>query len=305
MPDKDDRQTRPSPTGENGDRRKGPTPVSYGLYYEDPPVDDDANGRAWYTRNQNLLVNYIEAAPGARFSRKGQTDEYMIVVPDEGTPYEIEAMGETRDGPGHQMIIVPPGDSEITLPKGGRIVRLFTTQSADLNAKCANAETYAEPDPSIPPFKPWPEPPSGYKLRVYDLWKKRDAGQYGPVWRCTTLMLSFPPPVESARDTSRMSPHAHADFDQCSLVLNGTVIHHMRWMWGVDQADWREDVHALVGTPSATMIPAGVIHTSARQQAGNRMCDIFAPPRFDFSRREGFVTNADEYPMPEEAMADA
>ena len=276
-------------------------PASFGLYYQDPPVDEDASGRAWYTRNQNLLVNYIEAAPGASFSRKGQIDEYMIIVPDDDTPYAVSAKGETKEGPGYQMIIVPPGDSEITLPKGGRFVRLFSTQSDDLNAKCSNAQTYAEPDPNIPPFKPWPEPPSGYKLRVYDLCRERAPGEYGPIWRCTTIMLNFGPPGKAKRDPSRMSPHSHADFEQCSLLFDGSTIHHMRWMWGIDQAGWREDVHAALRAPSATMMPARVIHTSEAQEVGNRMCDIFAPPRFDFSRQPGWVRNAEDYPMPDEA----
>lgn len=302
MYDKSDPRSALAPSSRSESSLSTAQPASFGLFYQDKPAEEDANGKAWYIRGQNLLVNYIEAKPGAAFSRKGQKDEYMIIVPDEETPYEVSAKGETRAGDGYQMIIVPPGDSTITLPSGGRIARLFSTQSPDLNEKCANKETYAVPDPNIPPFKPWPEPPAGYKLRVYDLWKERAPGQYGPVWRCTTIMLSFPPPVPAKRDTSKMSPHSHGDFDQCSLVLHGSTIHHMRWMWGLDQADWREDEHVLVGAPSATIIPAQVVHTSARQQAGNRMCDIFSPPRLDFSLREGFVTNADEYPMPAAAM---
>lgn len=275
------------------------TPESYGLYYEEAPVDDDANGKGWYTRSQNLIVNYIEAQPGARFSRTGQGDEYMIVLPDDDTPYVAAANGEAVRGDGHQLIIVPPGDSEIRLPKGGRVVRLLTTQSQDLADKCANAETYAQPDPSIPPFEPWPAPKDGFRLRVYDLQKTRNPGEIGPIWRCTTIMLNFPPPVDGARDITKMSPHSHNEFDQCSLVLQGSFRHNMRWPWGLNRNDWREDVYAVVGSPSTTMIPARVIHTSESLAAkGNRMADVFSPPRLDFSLQDGWIKNADEYPLP-------
>lgn len=283
------------------------TPASYGLYYKDPPVDDDANGRAWYTRNQNLLVNWIEAKAGATFTRTAQVDEYMIVLPDRDTPYEATAKGDVVKGDGYQVLIMPPGDSSIRLPNGGRIVRLFSTQSPDLNAKCSNAAVYANPDPSIPPFKPWPAPRDGYKLRVYDLpTGDRVPGQMGPIWRCTTIMLNFPPPSRKARDTTKMSPHSHYDFEQCSLVFAGNYVHHLRWPWGLNKNEWREDEHVAVGAPSATMIPARVIHTSEAQQPGpegNRMADIFAPPRLDFSLQKDWVKNADEYPLPDEASA--
>src|SRR5512147_629883 len=97
------------------DTQSGTTamPASYGLYYQHSPADEDANGRAWYTRSQNLIVNYIEAKPGATFSRASQLDEYMIVLPDENTPYEASAKGESVRGEGHQLIIVPPGDSTL------------------------------------------------------------------------------------------------------------------------------------------------------------------------------------------------
>jgi hypothetical protein len=278
------------------------TPESYGLYYQDAPAEKDANGRSWYTRGQSLLIHFIEAKPGARFGRQNQTDEYMIVLPDDDTPYDVTANGETAKGPGYQLVIVPPGNSEIHLPEGGRLVRLFSTQSPDLNDKCSNAAIYAQPDPSVPPFRPWPAPPSGFKLRVHDLQKTREPGTVGPIWRCTTIMLNFPPPGGGPRDVTRMSPHSHDDFDQCSLVFNGSWLHHMRWPWGLNKHDWREDVHAFVGAPSATIIPARVIHTSESQlppPEGNRMADIFAPPRLDFSLQKGWVKNADDYPMPD------
>lgn len=281
------------------------TPASYGLYYKDKPVDDDANGKAWFTRGQDLLVNYIEAAPGATFARTNQLDEYMIVVVDPNTPYEVSAQHgvngpETRSGPGHQVIIVPPGDSSVTFPNGGRVVRLFSTQSDDLNAKCANRETYATPDKNIPEFQRWPDPVDGFKLRVYDLWAERKPGQFGPIWRCTTIMLNFPPPGNGPRDITKMSPHSHADFDQCSLVMEGSFLHNMRWPWTVDKNMWMPDEFPITEAPSATIIPARVIHSSeGLHRTNNRMADIFAPPRLDFSLLEGWIQNHDEYPLPE------
>ena len=75
-------------------------PASWGRYYQDSAVDDDANGRGWYTRSQNLVVHWIEAKPGATFSRSAQLDEYMIVLPDDDTPYEVTASGESLRGEG-------------------------------------------------------------------------------------------------------------------------------------------------------------------------------------------------------------
>jgi len=81
----------------------------------------------------------------------------------------------------------------------------------------------------------------------------------------------------------------------------GNYIHHLRWPWGLSKSDWREDEHVRVGAPSVTMIPARVIHTSEAQQPGpdgNRMADIFAPPRLDFSLQKQWVKNSEEYPLP-------
>jgi hypothetical protein len=115
-------------------------------------------------------------------------------------------------------------------------------------------------------------------------------------------MLSFPPPSRRARDVTKLSPHSHHDFDQCSLVFAGNYVHHLRWPWGPDKNGWREDEHTAVEAPSAAIIPARVIHTSEAQKPGpqgNRMADIFAPPRLDFSLQRSWVKNSDEYPLPE------
>ncbi len=162
----------------------------------------------------------------------------------------------------------------------------------------ANAAAYAEQHATIPPLESWPAPPSGYKIRVYTLDVTIEPGQFGRIWRCTTFMINVPPVAKTPRDPKKLSPHSHDDFEQCSLILSGTYVHHMRWPWGVDSTGWHDDVHAVVETPSVTIIPAQVIHTSVCGEGDSQLIDIFSPPRVDFSMKPGWVRNDDEYPMP-------
>ncbi len=272
--------------------------AEYGLFYQEPPVDDNANGKTWYARGQNFVVAYSELNPGATFERTGQPDEFVVLLENEGTPVVATAGAQEERSDGNSLIIMPPGDSRLHFPNGGRVVRLFTTRSEDMNAKCTNNDAYAQPHPNITPFEQWPEPVGGYKIRIYSLDVPREEGRLGRIWRCTTFMINMPYRQIGPRDLSKLSPHFHDDFEQCSLALAGTWIHHMRWPWTVNYADWREDVHAVVQSPSITVIPPPVVHTSVAGEGENQLVDIFAPPRADFSNRPGWVLNAEDYPMP-------
>lgn len=274
----------------------------YGLFYDMEPQERGPEGTTWYTRGQNFIVAYSETEPGAAFSRADQPDEYMVIVAERDTEITVEANGESQDVPGYSLVIVPPGDSRVTVPSGGRIVRLFSTESQDLAARCSNADSYAEAHPNIPPFEPWPEPVGGYKIRRYSLDVPKEEGRFGRIFRCTTMMVNFLDPQEGPRDITKLSPHHHDDFEQGSLVLDGEYMHHMRWPWTVDMNQWIDDHHTRAGAPSLTVIPPPATHTSRAIAAGNnQLVDIFAPPRLDFSRQKGWVLNADEYPMPEDA----
>jgi len=152
----------------------------------------------------------------------------------------------------------------------------------------------------VTPLMPWPRSPAGERLRVYRIDDYPvQAGRFGRLFRCTTLMVNWGEGSDGPRDTSRMSPHAHDDFEQCSLCLAGDYVHHIRTPWTSNLAAWRDDEHRFIASPSVTIIPPPALHTSqAVNQGFHHLIDIFSPPRVDFSRQPGWVLNADEYPVP-------
>ena len=274
--------------------------AEYVKFGELPPAESSAQARTWYGRGQNFVVAYSEVGPGARFERRGQVDEYMLLLPEPGEGALIEAGGESEAVPGYSLAIVPPGDSVVTLRQGGTLVRVFSSSNADIAARAANAGAYAAAHPHIPAYQTWPAPPAGFRIRHYSLDVPPQPGRFGRIFRCTTMMLNALPFEPAPRDTTRLSPHHHDDFEQCSLALKGAFVHHIRWPWTADQRHWREDDHEHCPAPSIAVIPPPAIHTSAATEAdGNQLIDIFAPPRMDFSKMAGWVLNADEYPMPE------
>jgi len=269
---------------------------SYARFYDSAPQEVGPGQRTWYTRGQNFVVCYSEVEAGAVFERTGQVDEYVLLLHDAAMSATVEANGEVREIGGYSITMIPPGDSKVTATSGGYLVRLITTQSPDVAAKAENGAHYAGPHPQIPPFEPWPDPVGGWKIRSYSLDIPDEDGRFGKIFRCTTFMVNVFPP-QGPRDVTKLSPHHHDDFEQCSLALEGFYMHHLRWPWIANQNEWRDDEHVKVLSPSVCVIPPKVIHTSAPSDAGdNVLVDIFSPPREDFSDMKGWVLNAADYP---------
>lgn len=270
----------------------------------DPSEQTVAGSKLWWARSQAIVSNYIEAAADDVLSLADQRDEYVILLPSPDTRALLQAGSETVEVVGRTLVIMPPGPSSITVATDIALLRLFSSESPELCARCDNNDVYDGPDPNVTPFEAWPDPPDGFRIRPYSLDDfPQDKERFGRLFRCTTLMINYFYPV-GPRDPSVLSPHHHDDFEQLSLQVTGDYIHHIRTPWTVNMADWREDEHQFCTAPSITVIPPPSVHTS--QAVGDHdhiLVDIFAPPRADFSARPGWVLNADEYPAPASASA--
>jgi hypothetical protein len=267
------------------------------LYEREPDLDNGDGSRAWSVRGQNFTL-LLDVVDGERLlTRHAQPDEWALLLPDEGLTAVVRSNGADVAVSARSLTFIPAGDSEVRLSGSGRSVRLFTIAAADLAERAHNAASYAQPHPNIPSFAPWPAA-SVPQVRTYGLDVAPQPGRFGRIFRSSTFMVNFLEPNDGPRDPTKLSPHAHDDFEQCSLALEGEYVHHLRWPWLPDRTTWRPDVHVRVGSPSVTIIPARAVHTSEAVGEGrNQLVDIFCPPRTDFSDMPGWVLNADDYPL--------
>lgn len=258
--------------------------------------------RIWWARGQNLVLGYGEVDRRAVLEFD-EREEHMLILPDAGITARITTPDETVVAPGERVIVLPPGRATVELDGALRFVSLVRSTSS-LASHAGNADSYARPHPNIPPFRAWPDPPDGFRVRVYDAAVPPSAGSTFRIFRCTTMMVNYIDAKDGPRDHAKLSPHHHDDFEQYSLVLDGEYVHHLRWPWGTDANRWRDDDHELIGSPSLTVIPPPSIHTSEAVGTGrNHLVDIFSPPREDFSLMPGWVVNAADYPLPESVTA--
>lgn len=270
---------------------------SYAKFYETEPQIESTQERSWVCRGQNFVVVYSEVSAGASLERNGEIDEYFLLVPDSTASLRAEAGGVVTKIQGNSVAILPPGDSTIEAASDTVVARVFTSAASDLTALASNGDIYKTDAPNLDPLGAWPMPADGYRTRVYSLDVPNVAERFGRIWRSRCLMINYSYPRPGPRDVKKMSPHTHEGFEQGSLCLSGTFVHHLRWPWGTDARLWQEDSHEICAGPSLAVIPSHVLHTSQQCGVGiNQLVDIFAPPRVDFSAEDGWVLNADEYP---------
>jgi hypothetical protein len=266
-----------------------------------PDVVSAAGSNQWIVRGQNFVLIYTEPADGDLIWKSALQSEQVLLLIDETSAISgTTGTGETHEVTGPALVVVPPGESAITSTGTGPIVALLQSDESEWAAKASNAAAYDVPHPHVASLEPWPEPVDGYRWRTYLMADvPADPKRFGRIFRTRSFMVNFMEARSGPRDLSAMSPHFHEDFEQASLVVAGSYIHHIQTPWGTDGRQWRPEDHERVGSPSVTIIPPPTVHTSqAIGWQANHLIDIFAGPRHDFSARPGWVLNADEYPSP-------
>lgn len=271
---------------------------TYRQFWQDGPDEIVGDGKVWYHRTQNSVTVHLTGPKGATFTRVGNPDEYFVWALFTGV--RVTAGDETIEGKAGSVFIVPPGDSVVELTEEGSVWLGFTSRAADLIDRCPNKTEYEPPVDNIAPIYELGAPVDGYALRHYDL----DQGDAGP--RCfvhRTAMSRFGWPLRSQpRDPGKMSPHDHEDFEQASLIVAGTLVHHMRRHWGRDSREWLPDEHQIVIAPAIAISKPPDIHTTQAITSGSTvgLIDFFCPARWDMVTTDGMVTNNGIYPVPDE-----
>ena len=272
---------------------------TYRQFWEDAPDETDGTASIWYHRTQNSITVYLSGPAGSKYTRKGNPDESFVWSLFTGV--KVTAGDQVITGSAGSVFIVPPGDSEIELTEEGSAWIGYTTNAADLLDKCPNKSEYEPALGNIAPVTELGEPVDGYKLKHFDL----NASPDGP--RCfvhRTAMSKFRWPFRSQpRDPEKMSPHDHEDFEQNSLVMAGTVVHHMRRHWTRNSREWLPDEHQVVIAPAVAISKPPDIHTTQAVTSGATvgLIDFYVPARWDIVTTPGMVTNEGEYPIPAEA----
>ncbi|MEV6638548.1 hypothetical protein [Amycolatopsis sp. NPDC051371] len=261
-----------------------------------PDVVTPAGSRQWIVRGQNFVLVHTEPVPGDVIWSGDLRSEQVVLVIDESSG--ISAGPHAVTGPA--LVVVPPGEAEIVSTGSGQLTQLIQSDELEWAAKASNADSYAHPHPQVAPLELWPEPVGGHRWRTYRMADvPDDPKRFGHIFRTRAFMVNFLKPNQGPRNPHKLSPHFHDDFEQCSLIVAGTYVHHIQTPWGTDADDWRPEDHARVGSPSATVIPPPTVHTSQAIGSGvNHLIDIFSGPRHDFSARPGWVLNAGDYPAP-------
>lgn len=255
-----------------------------------------AGEHSWIYRTQNFVVDVSWLGEGQVEERPAAPDEHALLIL-EGMSLDLTVGAHPSAALSEPLFaVVPPEKTRIVCSQAGFVVRIYSSRAEHMVSRAHNAGSYAESNPSVAGLPDTPSRPAGDRLRLYPLSEiPVDPSRFGRIFRTDSLMINWFAPQDGPRDTNRLSPHSHDDFEQASITMAGEYVHHIRRPWTERLQDWRPDEHVQISSPSVTIIPPGNIHTTRAVGPGiHHLIDVFAPPRQDFIDR-GWVLNQADY----------
>lgn len=251
-------------------------------------------GRWWAVRAQNFTVLHVDLCAGESLSLPTLHAAACVLIP-QGCTLFLETASEEAPVWGPALAIVPPGPLGIHADVECSIQIILASVDSGCAGRAVNEDAYVVPDVTVAPLprSPGTEPD---RLRIFRMDELAPQGtSSGRIVQTRLLMINWLPGTTGPRNTNSLSPHSHDDFEQCSLTLDGPFVHHFRTPWTSRLSDWRDDVHSEVRSPSATIIPPRITHTTRATGKGSHvLVDVFAPPRADFIAK-GWVLNEHDY----------
>lgn len=220
-------------------------------------------------------------------------DETMLLLPTVAAT--ISGSAPPCEAPRRSICILPAGRHLVHRATEGPCVVLRADPDAIIEPM-ANDDASGRRDPRLVQPVPHRRRHADGRVMVHPVDELPGTGSGGRlrIVQSSSLSLNWSE-YDGPRDRSALSPHAHRDFEQGSLALQGRFVHHLRVPWGTDANQWRQDEHLEAGSPSLLVIPAGTEHTTEGVGEGpHLLIDVFSPPRADFIAR-GMVANAGDY----------
>jgi len=251
--------------------------------------------RQWVVRTQNFIVLYSEMSAGAEIALTRRTWESMVVVPRAGDRITVTTeSGATESVVGKAVVVAPPANESVSAVTDAVVIEVVSYAAIADAPAALNDDYYRSRRHAIAELVPRPVPSLGEKLRAYNVDDfEPEPGRFGRIFASGDLMINVLEVQHGPRDTNRLSPHEHDDFEQCSIAIRGSYVHHLRTPWTPRLDDWREDEHRRLDSPSLVVIPPRITHTSQAVGDGiHELIDVFGPIRPDFAAQPGWVLNA-------------
>ena len=247
----------------------------------------------WNARGQNFDVDWSRAGNLAASVVTQSADEIMLLVLDAAV--KIVGAQSCADAPRGHVCILPPGAWRLELDPGATCVAIKSLRE-NAASDSLNEAAYTPRDTRIVPVGPAYRPVNGDGIRMLEIDKVIPPGDKArlKILQTSTLSINYVE-YDGPRDRTALSPHSHLAFEQGSVGLAGSFVHHLRAPWTEDANTWQEDRHAQLDAPSLMVVPVGLIHTSEGVGPGKHiLIDVFSPPRADFIAK-GWVFNSMDY----------